>query len=552
MKTKLFFLMLFISLSAVGQQISELSRGLIFRAPLSEWNPTRDEVSNTVGTATDTYNVIDRQGSGRRELTYNGSTSYTTLPTIPAFGTGDFTVVMKVRFNDINKPQIFLGSYYSFGLTMYLGNLYRGKIGVGSDAQEIQTTFIQDREYIIAYKRSGTTGTFAINGNQTTSVTDNINYENSVTQIGFYSSATYALNGSISLVRIFNYALTPTQIANYSRPECPIEWVDRIVTAGELVTNGTFTGSATGWELNGGAAYGTNNIAITSSGGLYQTVSSLTATKKYRSTFNISGWSTGKVQIQTFDGTLMYSAQPTGSTMAASADFTWAASTYGTRFYMQTNGAATLSLDNVSLVQLGCVLDLNAEGMTSGYWYDKTNSLTATNSGTTLVIPPASNLGGTSFNGTTSKVVFTGMTALTGDVSVSIWYRQLSIPSNLASLFTTGASDLNIFVDPGLYAVNGLVIRHGGGNYWYATPIANNVNYNIIYTNKSGIGKIYINGVEVTTGSSGTYSQPSGTTYTLGLYTGGGAYIDGLISNENAWSRILSQDEIRLIYDTNF
>lgn len=96
MKKSLLLIAMFFSLLIVqGQSISELQKGLIFRWEGSEWNPYRDMVSGTLGTGTAVYNVLDRQGSGRREVVYNGTSSYTTVAN--PLTSYPFTVICKFR-----------------------------------------------------------------------------------------------------------------------------------------------------------------------------------------------------------------------------------------------------------------------------------------------------------------------------------------------------------------------------------------------------------------------------------------------------------------------
>ena len=66
----------------------------------------------------------------------------------------------------------------------------------------------------------------------------------------------------------------------------------------ELLTNGGFTGSATGWTLGAGWAYGSNKITCTpgSSGGFAQTGLTITATQTYKVTVVTSGRTAGYLQ----------------------------------------------------------------------------------------------------------------------------------------------------------------------------------------------------------------------------------------------------------------
>lgn len=95
----------------MNNQLASLQKGLIFHAPLDEWHSSMDLVSQTAGVKTDVYNVLDRRGSGRRSLSLNGTSDYVTLPTIAAFGTGGFSVVIKFRANGLSGTQCILGGW---------------------------------------------------------------------------------------------------------------------------------------------------------------------------------------------------------------------------------------------------------------------------------------------------------------------------------------------------------------------------------------------------------------------------------------------------------
>lgn len=422
--------------------ISELQKGLIFRAPLSEWNPTRDEISGVVGTPTDVYNVLDRQGSGRRFLEFNGSSSYVTLPSVPAFGTGDFTVVMRIKLNSLGIIQGLIGGTTEFAFRLFVYSTNKVVVDDNSGVSITSTGSIILGENIIIYKKTGATGTFVINGNTETAVTDSHNYSASPSLLGRLYSGGFTLNGSISLVRVFNYALTPTQITNYSKPEYPIEASDR-------------------------------------------------------------------------------------------------------------DGAGNL-----------CVLDLNASGLAqaaSGYWYDKTNTLTATNSGTSLVVPPASNLGATSFNGTTSSVDMGDVLIMPNTFTISVWIYPLTIDNYLPILSkSSGATTTSEFCI--FYFANskiGLWVWDAAGNtsYCYSTSVITVNRWNhVVVSFNSGIINFYINNIF----GNGLVTNPinaiqnTTSTLSIGYIQKDGAYSNSLISNVQIWSRILSSDECKLVYDTNF
>lgn len=496
-KTLLTTIVLFFVLLSNAQQVSELSKNLIFRWTGNEWDGNRDMVSNSQGVSTATYPVLSKDGSGRRWLEYNGSSSYTTLPgTIPAFGTSDFTVIMKFT-TPISGTFALCGGGTDNIFSLVTNNdnkinIYSTNAAyIGTSDATINIGALNTVLYTRVY--GTTTGSITINGVSKT-VTDNTNYSSTITALGIYVNSSF-FSGSISMCRIFNYALTPDDIAYYSRPENPIKAVDRGAT-GAVLTSGTIT---TG--------------------------------KKYL--------------IKTF---------------VASDVFTnvGAASNATGVIFTATGTTPTTWTNASSLVQIGNVLDLNAEGLaqsTSGYWYDRTNStaasgytsVAATNSSTTLVIPPASNLRAMSFNGTTSNIAFTGMNGLTGDITISIWFNSL-ITTPPGILFSNSKIYCIVQTNGRISFSRSTVID----KYSAAGAYSGNQWCNVIITsNNLGYTTFYVNGVLSGAINQTTETPVASTSYLIGSLAST-FYFNGLIGSSNIWSRILSLDEAKLIYDTEF
>lgn len=82
----------------------------------------------------------------------------------------------------------------------------------------------------------------------------------------------------------------------------------------ELLTNGTFTGSANSWTLGTGIAYGTNNVAFTAATAtLSQTKADMVSSgagwvdgQVYEVTFTISGYSAGNLAVGTVETPSQY------------------------------------------------------------------------------------------------------------------------------------------------------------------------------------------------------------------------------------------------------
>jgi hypothetical protein len=206
--------------------------------------------------------------------------------------------------------------------------------------------------------------------------------------IGAYNENPTA-NGNIADVKHFNKGLTLSEVLAYYNNGSPTEYAipfsDKGASNTELITNGTFTGSATGWTLGGGFAYGTDNIDVTASGSMYQAIPSLIVGKKYKVSVTFSNYASGKLDLQTFDGTILHTFPLADGTHTT--EFTWVYSSNGTRLYLSSNGAAVYKIDNVSLISIGNVLDLPPQNAGNLGWIDASgNQLSGATSGTPICL----------------------------------------------------------------------------------------------------------------------------------------------------------------------
>ncbi len=113
----------------------------------------------------------------------------------------------------------------------------------------------------------------------------------------------------------------------------------------ELVTNGTFTGSAAGWTLGGAWAYGANNVVKNADGTstLLQSISATVLTA-YRITFTISGWSVGSV-TPSLGGNAGTAVNADGTY----TQFVWAASLPNTDLVFTPTNTSRFTIDSVSV-----------------------------------------------------------------------------------------------------------------------------------------------------------------------------------------------------------
>jgi len=562
-----------IFLSSLGgicqSQISELSKSLIFSTKLDEWGQGRDEVSGVMPTSkVDVYNVLDRQGSGRRYLE-NINTGYASIADNARydFGTGDFTLIASFTPANITDNGKYIiskeASGIGYGIYQQGADLYvriddnthdaSGKIGTSVLVAGTKITVC------VAFNRAGNAVLY-LNGSTSSSGTLAISTSEMTLDntgafvVGNIEAHNQGFTGQIHFVRAFNFAGTGTQISNYSRPEYPIEWVDRGATGAELVTNGSFTGSASGWTLAGDWSYGTNNmICGNTTSNLQQIISAININKKYILSVE-SAVAIGNAFIG-YGGSgtslLFINGKAQGLVTVGSIG--------PTTVFVQSHNT---TVDNVSVIQAGCVLDLNAEGINRQdkdtvdptKWWDATNGQTATVSGATVVIPPASNLGAMSFNGTTSKVVLSGVpTSALGatDRTISAWINLQTIPAVAAviidyGIWGAGTDYLFRVLSSGKLSVGNSEVNAASGS---TTALNINIWYHVLTTYSGGVVKYYLNGVlDGTTTLGGTTNTTYGSMW-IGIYSNSTYYFPGLISKGEIYKESLDADRIKLLYD---
>ena len=122
---------------------------------------------------------------------------------------------------------------------------------------------------------------------------------------------------------------------------------DSSTLGSELVTNGSFTGSASGWALGSGWAYSSNAINATSTSSVcYQDIAAMQSNITYTVTYQISNYSGGNIQWR-FGGT----GTVDGATRNANGTYTESftnSSSGDKRLFLSPSGF-TGTIDNVSV-----------------------------------------------------------------------------------------------------------------------------------------------------------------------------------------------------------
>ena len=145
-----------------------------------------------------------------------------------------------------------------------------------------------------------------------------------------------------------------------------------------VLTNGTFTGAATGWTLNSGWAYATNNVQknAAGTGTLTQTTTYAPVIgRKYRVRYTISGYTTTGTLTCTYGG-----ASSAARTIIANGTYTEVITATSTSsvFSITPSDAIRITIDNVSL-GLGLQRYEDGAGVRAFFAINATNGANAQN-----------------------------------------------------------------------------------------------------------------------------------------------------------------------------
>ncbi|MEL0013803.1 MAG: tail fiber domain-containing protein [Rhodospirillales bacterium] len=285
------------------------------------------------------------------------------------FGTSDFSVEFVLNQKEANVSSNNIFRYPSSGDNRMFIQHQSGTTKITfrdtSDAvydlgYDMSADYGTPTHYVLTADRDGNALLYK-NGNQVGSVdisaSSSVNIGSGNTGVGAIgsSSANYTMLGTFYRFRTWNKALTSTEVQTaYERAD--VDFADQYGSQSELVTNGTFAADSnwtkgTGWSIAGGAA-----VATSAGSGvqLYQTVSGLSVGKKYRLSFEVSAFTSGSVKAYAISTT--YSTSTLSATGSATVEFTATATSHLVSVITQS-ASTSLSVDNVSVVQIGCVSD---------------------------------------------------------------------------------------------------------------------------------------------------------------------------------------------------
>lgn len=539
---------------------------------------TTDLISGTKGVNTDVYNVLGSGGEGRRSLVFDGVNDVASLADADRFDNGlnDFSVTMTVNPYKTAHEMGIMGKYLygsgggGYNIQINDGYLYcilfnsdftkmilsKSNILIPLNTETKVATVISRADNTIKLYLNGVESTYTTYSSVTggfTTTDDLTNAQPLKIGYGIGLNTTPYFQGEIGMVRMFNFALTATQAVNYMKPEYPVEYVHQGATGASLITgdNSTFTSDTGWWTRQSGWTIADGVAHLDKTGISYMYRNPLTTVSKYyRITYTVLNYVSGTVKIE----------MSTSATPVKSANGTYTSDLLSTGtgifYFVPGSGVNKYDIDDVTCTQLGCLLDLNAEGINyaTGIWQDRTNSLSATVSGATVSIPPSSELGAMRFNGSTSKIDYTAGADLGNVYTFSVW-------ANINQTITT-SSGIALLIYPKtdnyvgwLGAVSGSItnelITIGNGAttaYSYYAAAGGSISigwhhYAFVWTGSKY--QIYLDGVALTTATNSTPSLISATEIYIGW-----TFTNGCLDDARFYSRSLSAEEVLLMYQS--
>lgn len=305
--------------------------------------------------------------AARQGLVFDG-TAAADLTGTAVLGTSDFSASAVVSTASSAQQYIFIGAGSGgFGFRVNNYALEVAPYGAGSLGAST-TSITSGKPAHVAYVRSGTTGTFYINGVAAGTVTDatNYSYAYGVNRFGAVSSGTANLAGSILAPAVYNRALTAAEVVSLYESGVPAGSDYNTASNTSVLTgaNSDFS-SAGNWVVSGGTTISGGKLNLSDLAVAYNGLAKLTKALRYKLTITIDSITAGSVQY--YDGVNWNTIATTAGTYTV--EFT-CAGTYAAGLHLRTNGGNAV-LDTALYYQLGLLLAPDAGQAGGGLtWYD--------------------------------------------------------------------------------------------------------------------------------------------------------------------------------------
>lgn len=370
------------------------------------------------------------------DSTHNASA---TVTNVPAFGTSDFTFAAWVREDSsfAGTPIIVIGNgaggfYCEFNSS---GIPYVGIQG-GSTLYSTGTCVV-GKTYLLTYTRSGTTGTWYINGVSTNSLTDGINYTLPFANVSY--TAPYGLNG-FCYPLAYNRALSAAEVLALYESGAPAASDYNSASNTSLFTgaNSDFS-SAGNWTVNGSTTISGGKLNLNNTDQAYNTVFSCTQGQRFRFTVTVDSLTAGTVQYYN-NGWVTFASAAGTYTVDVTATVQLGS------FNLRTNGGNAV-LDTCLIYKTGLLLAPDAQQVGGGsVWADTSGNkahITLPASGVSWNVP--SQIG----EYVDAELTFSNRTALTDSTAKNVTSITLTAGdwdvTGVIGYYATSATALNFY-----------------------------------------------------------------------------------------------------------
>jgi len=383
--------------------------------------------------------------AARQGLVFDGTAVSSTI-SVAALGSTGFSASVWVNISNPSGAIAELisggGNNFSLGVVQSTGVLQVAKTNVavvGSSTSAI--TF--GKATLVSYVRSGTTGTFYINGVAGGTITDSQNYSGTISTIG---SANFPVNGFVSPL-IYNRALSAAEVVALYEAGVPAGGdyntaSNTAINTGAVANSSnvnfdydTFTGaSATGFTAS--VTSSTNGSFATVNGAEYSVVTGT----RYLVTFSAT-LTSGTAPKVSFGSSIVGTLSSNIHTVTAGSNSVILTLTAtGSRplyFYNAAGESASFAISSLSVTRLGLLLAPDAGQAGGGLtWYDTSGNaanITLPASGVSWNVPTSSKVAtGWTFGGNLT-VSGTGTSSVGGLFDANAGLRAVSAPSYAAS-----------------------------------------------------------------------------------------------------------------------
>jgi len=365
----------------------------------------------------------------RQGLVFDGTAGATV--SVPAFGTSDFSVAAIVNTDLSVNIEGIVGANGSSGFGLFVFNdgtlavQYTGISTVGGSTSKITA----NKNSIVAYTRSGTTGTFYINGVSAGTITDSTNYTTAIGLVGNVAGLNI-FKGTVAPL-IYNRALSASEVVALYESGAPAG-ADYNNASNTAVYSTDFS-SSTGWNLGGSTTISGGKLNLVSND--FAGAPSSTALvigKRYRFTITVDSITAGNVSY--YNGAAYVSFATSAGTYTV--DFT-AGGSYSFLTLRSDGGNAVC--DTFAFYNTGLLLAPDAAQAGGGLvWYDTSGNaanITLPASGVTWNVPSSQK---TASGWTYGGQLVTTVNAGTATDSASFIAKNADL--NAYSFYASGAS----------------------------------------------------------------------------------------------------------------